>query len=158
MLPVLLHINNFSSVRGDRFRVLSHRDRMQTPQQNALDICTKLSAVPRRLLVPCASRVGSPKISISYPSANNIRIHRARARAHPARHLHDDEIRCRRPKKIIGDARLLFQTKHRLNIFNSPLFRPHKIILPIGCTLYNGTLRTFCDISMFQLFISGYFL
>lgn len=95
---------------------------MPTPQQNALDICTKLSAVPRRLLVPCASRVGSPKISISYPSANNIRIYRARARAHPARHLQDDEIRCRRPKKIIGDARFLFQTIHADRILLIPLF------------------------------------
>jgi len=59
--------------------------------------------VPWRLLVPCASRVGSPKISISYPSANNIRIHRAdacsRACKRPARHYTTTTI------KLVVDVR-----------------------------------------------------
>lgn len=128
---------------------------MQTPQQNALDICTRLSSVPRRLLVPCASRVGSPKISISYPSANNIRIHRARARIQhdiytTMKFVVDDE-------RIIGDARFLFQTKRRLDIFNSFFSDPTRLYYRLVAT-FIMVFCAFCGVSMFQLFISDYFV
>jgi len=59
------------------------------------------SSVPRRLLVPCASRVGSPKISIRCTS---------RTRAHLVRHLHVDETR--RQRRNLLDASFFFASRN----------------------------------------------